>query len=377
MSSGIFIIQADGHLVEMSEQPYDSESLLQELLAKYPNLLAGDQINNLNPRRWLLISREAALPAEEDGPNRWSVDHLFLDQDGIPTLVEVKQSSNTDVRRKVVGQTLDYAANAVVYWPVEEIRKLFAQTCEAQALDPDLTLKEFLGTSENPDEFWLKVEKNLSDGKLRMLFVADKIPAELRRIVEYLNGQMSPTEVLAIEIKQFTGESLTSLIPRVIGQTEAASYKKDKNAVPGRQWDETSFFEELESRRGKEESEIARKIFEWARDKLPSFWWGNGRYDGSFVPILDHKGISYYPIAIWTYGKIEVQFQWLRSRPPFDNQSKRMEFLEKLNQIQGISIPSDRIDRRPSIPLSTFRDDSAFEQLIEALDWAVQEIRSS
>jgi hypothetical protein len=29
----------------MSETPYDSQSLLQKLLAKYPNLLAGDQMD--------------------------------------------------------------------------------------------------------------------------------------------------------------------------------------------------------------------------------------------------------------------------------------------------------------------------------------------
>jgi hypothetical protein len=118
MSSGMFLIQADGELVEMSERPYDSEDLLQGLLAKYPNLLAGDQINDADPRRWLLIKREAPLPSEENGAIRWSVDHLFLDQDAVPTLVEVKRSTNTDVRRKVVGQMLDYAANAVVYWPI-------------------------------------------------------------------------------------------------------------------------------------------------------------------------------------------------------------------------------------------------------------------
>jgi hypothetical protein len=57
--------------------------------------------------------------------NRWSVDHLFLDQDAIPTIVEVKRSSDTRIRREVVGQMLDYAANAVVYWAVEAIRAEF------------------------------------------------------------------------------------------------------------------------------------------------------------------------------------------------------------------------------------------------------------
>jgi len=87
MLTGVFLIQDDGRLVEMKERLYPSEDLLQELLAKYPNLLAGNQINIDKPRKWLLVSREAALPSEENGANRWSIDHLFLDQDAIPTLV--------------------------------------------------------------------------------------------------------------------------------------------------------------------------------------------------------------------------------------------------------------------------------------------------
>lgn len=47
----------------MSEQPYDSESLLQELLANHPALLAGGQMIDGAPRRWLLISRELAVAA--------------------------------------------------------------------------------------------------------------------------------------------------------------------------------------------------------------------------------------------------------------------------------------------------------------------------
>jgi hypothetical protein len=120
----------------MTEQPYDSEDLLQALLAKYPSLLAGDQMGTA-PRRWLLVGREASLPSEEDGAGRWSVDHLFLDQEAVPTLVEVKRGSDTRIRREVVGQMLDYAANAVVYWPVERLRATFEVNCESQGVDPE------------------------------------------------------------------------------------------------------------------------------------------------------------------------------------------------------------------------------------------------
>ena len=76
------------------------------------------------------------MPSEEGGVLRWSVDHLFLDQDAIPTIVEVKRSRDTRIRREVVGQMLDYAANAVVYWPVETVRAEF----EANHEDPQQPL---------------------------------------------------------------------------------------------------------------------------------------------------------------------------------------------------------------------------------------------
>jgi hypothetical protein len=375
MGSGMFLIQTDGELVEMSERPYDSEDLLQELLAKYPNLLAGDQINDADPRRWLLIRREAPLPSEENGPNRWSVDHLFLDQDAIPTLVEAKRSTNSDIRRKVVGQMLDYAANAVVYWPIDELRSMFETTCKQQNIDPQMKLVEFLNNSDDSDEFWQKAKTNLLEGKIRMLFVADEIPAELRRIVEFLNSQMDRAEVLAVEIKQYAGQNQRSLIPRVIGQTEEATAKKAVRI--GKQWDEASFFQDLESRQGSKDADIARKILNWARDKLPRFWWGKGNTDGSIFPILDYKGISYNPIAIWSYGKIEIQFQWLQIKPPFDDESKRKELLDRLNKIQGVDIPTNAITRRPSIYLSTLSDENALKQFLESLDWIVQEIKKS
>ncbi len=189
-----------GGLVEMTEQPYGTEELLQKLLADYPNLLAGDQIDRDVPRRWLLVSREVSLASEEDGAGRWSVDHLFLGQDAVPTIVEVKRSTDTRIRREVVGQMLDYAANAVVYWPVERLQAQF----EANREEYEQALIELLGDAEvSPEQFWQKVKTNLQAGKVRLIFVSDEIPTELRRIVEFLNQQMDPAEVLAVEIKQY------------------------------------------------------------------------------------------------------------------------------------------------------------------------------
>ena len=202
MPGNVFLIQPDGELVPMEEQRYDSEDLLQRLLEQYPDLLAGDQMHPTQPRRWLLIAREMGVPSEEEGYERWALDHLFLDQDATPTLVEVKRSTDTRIRREVVGQMLDYAANTVAYWPIERVISQFERTCEARKQDPEVVLEEFLPEGADPAAFWATAKTNLQAGKVRLLFVADKIPSELQRIVEFLNAQMRAAEVLAVEIKQ-------------------------------------------------------------------------------------------------------------------------------------------------------------------------------
>jgi hypothetical protein len=140
----MFVLKDDKTLVEMKPANFAAEEDFQRLLADFPALLAGAQIDSDSPRRWVLVTREKSVPSEEGGGGRWSVDHLFLDQDGVPTIVEVKRQSDTRIRREVVGQMLDYAANGVAYWPVEEIKSLFEANCNASDVDPSDKLAKII-----------------------------------------------------------------------------------------------------------------------------------------------------------------------------------------------------------------------------------------
>ena len=157
MAGGIYLIQDDDRLVEMMEQPYDSEDQLQDLLVTYPNLIAGDQIDRATARKWLLISRESAVPTDEETAVQWSLDHLFLDQNAVPTLVDVRRTPNAALRQKVLGQSIDYAANALVYWPIDSIIALFEANCRDRGRDPEQIFEEFLGGDANEDLFWQKL----------------------------------------------------------------------------------------------------------------------------------------------------------------------------------------------------------------------------
>ena len=370
----IFLIQEkEGRLVEMKEEAYESEDLLQKLLADYPNLLAGDQINSAEPRRWLLIKQEMPVPSEEDGADRWSVDHLFLDQEAIPTLVEVKRSTDSRIRREVVGQMLDYAANGVIYWPLEKIRATFEASCQTRGEDPGEKLGEFLKSEKDTDpdqeKFWENAKTNLQAGKIRMIFVADKIPDELRRIVEFMNEQMDPAEVFAIEIKQFEGQGLKTLVPRVVGDVTSAAPTR----LTGK-WDEASFFKEVE---GEEYEPGMRKVFEWAKAKTPDIRFGRGKDYGSFTPVFNHKGLELKLITGWTSGGIQIVFGYIQNQPPFEDEAKRIQFLNRLNSISGISLPGEVLKRYPSINASILKDDAVLNKFLQALDWALEQMRAT
>lgn len=374
MSDAIFLIR-DGALVELVDQPYDSEMLLQRLLADHPQLIAGAQIDRVEPRRWLLVSREMGVPAEEDGSRRRSLDHLYLDQDGIPTLVEVKRSTDTRLRREVVGQMLDYAANAVVHWPVETIRSRYEGRCIAAALDPAVELDRFLDGGAVED-LWSAVKTNLQAGKIRMIFIADIIPPELQRIVEFLNEQMDPAEVLALEIKQYVGEGLQTLVPRVIEHT-AEAQRKTAKAGAKTLWTEDAYFSLLLERRGEAEATAARQLFAWTRGK-GRLWFGSGTRNGSFgLTVADSAGQEYYLFAAFTHGTVEVYFQWLKTRPSFDDESKRRDLLARLNAIEGVDLPADAIERRPGVPLALLTRSDRLQQFLETLDWVIAQVRAS
>jgi len=262
MSDEMYLIPEQGGLVPLTSTEYARESDLQALLADHPELLGGAQITPEDPRRWLLISREKGLAGERDGTTRWSVDHLFIDHEGIPTIVEVKRSSNTQIRREIVGQMLDYAANGLRYWPVDNLRSDLVRRLE-QAGELDATLaadtlvRELVGPdfSRSDDvvsEFWQRVDDNLSAGRLRLLFVADQIPSELLAVIEFLNDQLTRTEVLGVEVRQYVSGGDRLVTATVVGRTrEATRTKRQPDGIA---------FEDLVASASEPTREVGRRL---------------------------------------------------------------------------------------------------------------------
>ncbi|MFC1982620.1 hypothetical protein ACFLV5_02395 [Chloroflexota bacterium] len=245
-NDSIYLLTDSGNLEKVPERSYDSEELLHELVEKYPQLLAGEQINPDEPVRWILIKRGPNITSGEEQSDIWSVNHLLLDQNAIPTFVKVQYNKDARMMREVVGMMLDYAANSQTYWSVNRIRDMASSQYNGPE-GVDEAIANLLGRGVNQgvtdvvDAFWRKVENNLRSGQVRLLFVADRLPGELRRIIEFLNEQMTKVEVLGVELPQFVGSDFRALVPRLIGQTEAMRQIRESTERSSRQTMKTEF----------------------------------------------------------------------------------------------------------------------------------------
>jgi len=79
-----------------------------------------------------------------------------------------------------------------------------------------------------------------------------------------------------------------------------------------------------------------------------------------------------WPIAMSPAGYCEVVFQYLATRPPFDDAGLRQELRSRLNEAPGVDLP----DRpRPSIRLEALADPEVRDTLVRALDWFADTVR--
>ena len=213
MADRIFLSKPDGTWAAPVDTPFATEAELQALIAEHPEHLRGEEIDPASPRRWLLIREEMPVSQGSDG-GRWWIDLLFVDQDAIPTLVEVKRGENTELERTVVGQLFQYAAQATST-SAQDFRRALERRVGGPARAGQELVAAFDGESD-ANAFWARVGANLEAHRLRLLFVADAFPESLLNMVELFDSQMSDIGVAAVEVKQYVDTTSRVYLSRLI-----------------------------------------------------------------------------------------------------------------------------------------------------------------
>jgi hypothetical protein len=323
----IFNVHSDGTLARMTPGAPPNEDHMQTLVARYPELI-GDHDGPL-----LLIRREQPISDAADTSGRWSLDHLFVTREGVPVLVELKRAVDTRLRREVVGQMLDYAANAVAYWQVGTIAMAFAATCTAAGTDADSTLADFLGDGD-PGAFWDQVDTNFQAGRLKLVFVADTIPRELARIVEFLNEQMK-ADVRAVELRWYQNpDGATTLVPRIFGETERAATQKSATRAKLGAMNVEQWIEKNIRPRGNDAIKGAEALISVLQELGGQI--EVARTQGSIYGAFRSKnGTPYYPLHLHNNGQVTLSLAYLLKRPSLVEESARSSIYEVFRKAVG------------------------------------------
>ena len=208
-------------------------------------------------------------------------------------------------------------------------------------LNPEHELARLLQGSESldADSFWRKVVENLSDGPLRLLFIADDIPEPLKRVVEFLNAHMQEIEVLAVEIKRFRGASTQALVPRVIGRNAATSATTTRASARGKLTRE-SFLAVLPT---EEARDVAIRLLAMAEQQGASLTWGSGSVSAR-VRVEDEYGPRWETVA-----RLAVPGTKMWGSPASDiHFSKGDESLDYDAAAQNIDLWEDRLAKAVS-----------------------------
>ena len=156
---------------------YNNESHLQALVAEDPTLVPVTDLGaSISP--FIVAVREVSLRGSG------YLDILAFNGAGDMAVMECKLADNPEIRRKVIGQIVEYAAflNKLDYEALDEIilrragQHLY-KLMEAKVADPEWDATEFQAA----------VERNLSDGRFSLIIVVDRMDETLGITLEYLN----------------------------------------------------------------------------------------------------------------------------------------------------------------------------------------------
>jgi len=184
-----------------NDKKFADEAQLQKMLYEAPELIPPD---DQSPAVFI---REAGLPGSGH------TDLLGVDADGNILIVETKLAKNSEVRRKVIGQILEYAAYLWEF-SYEEFNELFLMR-EKKSIGDLLTA---ITGGEPRDGFREAVTENLRSGSFHLFIAVDEMNDDLERIITYVSSRGSGLKLQAVELRVFELEGLEIVAPERHGE---------------------------------------------------------------------------------------------------------------------------------------------------------------
>jgi hypothetical protein len=212
---------------------------------------------------------------------------------------------------------------------------------------------------------------------LTVIWVAATFVEQHRAALDWLNQNTSEDlNFFGIEV-QLWRIGTSRMAPRfnIVSKPNAWAKQVRERAPQGPKWDEQRFFADL-AEKCPEGVAAARSIFEWSTQRGHRMVYGNGAVTGAFVPwISAGSDLWYQPVVVFSDGRAAIGYDYIKAKPIFNDEVQRDEMRQKLNAIDGVAIPKEKIGGEPSIPLALLADQERMKQFLAVLDWFTGVVR--
>lgn len=296
----LFIVEG-GKTRVLVNKDFDNESLLQDILEKFPEFVALEDLGVSEP--FVVIGREVATPAGY-------IDVLCIDGEGVLTVIETKLARNPQIRREVVGQVLEYVAQ-LSKWKAQDVIQVanqYFQSSSDTGGTGGATLTDLLKSTSEPEEMlspgdvYERIENNLRKGRIKVVIASDAIPETLKDTVNFINS-FSNFDIYVLQVQLFKKDDLEIYAPAIFGFARKAGVGTPERRL----WNEVTFFDALANIDGIIVQTI-REIYEFCKQDAVAIKWGTGKVNGSFSFAAEKEGKVFTVISVWTTEDITVNF---------------------------------------------------------------------
>ena len=157
-------------------------------MAEHPGLIPG--------------ASDTAATCREFPTDSGPVDVVVVGGDGTVTIVETKLASNGEIRREIVAQVLDYAAQLAQLSSADFIARWVSR-----------------GASPLPADVVRPLADRLSAGRFRLVLAVDEVHPLLYDIVSFWNERLTlELSLVVAEYRRYLEDDLTFVVPTIYGE---------------------------------------------------------------------------------------------------------------------------------------------------------------
>jgi hypothetical protein len=170
---------------------YGAEAELKHLISGEPSLINISEVAE--------DAGELVVAIEEFPLEIGSIDILGFTAQGDMAIMECKLANNEDIKRKVIGQVLEYGANLWEMSYEELDEKVEYKTGKKLG---DLVQVAVPSPDWDFEIFKQRVSSALKDGLFFLMIVVDVVNEDLSRIIRFINSAGNPAfSLFALEMK--------------------------------------------------------------------------------------------------------------------------------------------------------------------------------